>query len=302
MHFPHVFAYDSGTCLWRSFMKHVAIIYKRSRPDAKTLAGELRDWFEQQDIQVFCTQNIDDSNVACGYQKIDIPQSAEIAVVLGGDGTFLSVARFLEDRSTPVIGVNLGGLGFLTEITKETCHRELQEILNGKFEIEQRMRLQVITRREGKEIFRQSVLNDVVINKGALARIVDVKINIDGRYLTHYRADGLIFATPTGSTAYNLSAGGPIVYPTTRSIILTPICPFTLTNRPIILPSEVVIEVELGERIKDVTLTCDGQVGCQLAPSDTIFISAAANPLRLIKTPSVDYFEILRTKLKWGQY
>jgi len=288
--------------LWRISMQHVAIIYKRSRPDAKTLARELKVWFEQQQIQVFCSQNIDDSDVACGYQKIEIPRSAEVAVVLGGDGTFLSVARFLEDRSTPVIGVNLGGLGFLTEITKESCYRELQEILNGHYEIEERMRLQVITQRDGKEIFRQSVLNDVVINKGALARIVDVKINIDGRYLTHYRADGLIFATPTGSTAYNLSAGGPIVYPTARSTILTPICPFTLTNRPIILPSEVVIEVELGERIKDVTLTCDGQVGCQLAPSDTFFISAAVNPLQLIKTPSIDYFEILRTKLKWGQY
>jgi len=164
------------------------------------------------------------------------------------------------------------------------------------------MRLKVSTQRDGKEIFRQSVLNDVVINKGALARIVDVKISIDDRYLTHYRADGLIVATPTGSTAYNLSAGGPIVYPTSRSTILTPICPFTLTNRPIILPSEVIVTVELGERIKDVTLTCDGQVGCHLAASDKIFISAAPNPMRLIKTPSIDYFEILRTKLKWGQY
>ena len=283
-------------------MQHVAIIYKRSRPDAETLANKLTTWFERQQIEVFCTQNIDDSSVACGYQKIDIPQAAEIAIVLGGDGTLLSVARFLENRSTPIIGVNLGGLGFLTEISKETCYRELQTIVDGKYEIEERMRLQVSTQRDGKEIFRQSVLNDVVINKGALARIVDVKISIDDRYLTHYRADGLIVATPTGSTAYNLSAGGPIVYPTSHCTVLTPICPFTLTNRPIILPSEVVIQVELGERIKDVTVTCDGQVGCELASSDKIFISAAPNPLRLIKTPTIDYFEILRTKLKWGQY
>jgi len=283
-------------------MQHVAIIYKRSRPDAETLANKLTVWFEQQQIEVFCTQNIDDSSVACGYQKIDIPQAAEIAVVLGGDGTLLSVARFLENRTTPIVGVNLGGLGFLTEISKETCYRELQTIVDGKYEIEERMRLQVSTQRDGKEIFRQSVLNDVVINKGALARIVDVKISIDGRYLTHYRADGLIVATPTGSTAYNLSAGGPIVYPTSHCTVLTPICPFTLTNRPIILPSEVVIQVELGERIKDVTVTCDGQVGCELASSDKIFISAAPNPLSLIKTPTIDYFEILRTKLKWGQY
>ena len=282
-------------------MQHVAIIYKRFRADAKRLAEELAEWFQQQRIAVFCEQNIDDSQFGQGNPKIDIPAATDMAVVLGGDGTFLSVARFLEDRPTPIIGVNLGGLGFLTEISEEDCFQELEQILDGKYEIEERMRLQVKIQRDRREIFRQSVVNDVVINKGALARIVDVKISIDDRYLTHYRADGLIVATPTGSTAYNLSAGGPIVYPTAHSTILTPICPFTLTNRPIILPSDVSIEVELGERIKDVTLTCDGQVGCQLASSDQIIISAAPNPLRLIKTPAVDYFEILRTKLKWGQ-
>lgn len=282
-------------------MQHVAIIYKRFRADAKRLAEELAEWFQRQRIAVFCEQNIDDSQFGQGNPKIDIPAATNMAVVLGGDGTFLSVARFLEDRPTPIIGVNLGGLGFLTEISEEDCFQELEQILAGKYEIEERMRLQVKIQRDRREIFRQSVVNDVVINKGALARIVDVKISIDDRYLTHYRADGLIVATPTGSTAYNLSAGGPIVYPTAHSTILTPICPFTLTNRPIILPSDVSIQVELGERIKDVTLTCDGQVGCQLASSDQIIISAAPNPLRLIKTPAVDYFEILRTKLKWGQ-
>jgi NAD+ kinase len=282
-------------------MQHVAIIYKRFRADAKRLAEELAEWFQRQRIAVFCEQNIDDSQFGQGNPKIDIPAATDMAVVLGGDGTFLSVARFLEDRPTPIIGVNLGGLGFLTEISEEDCFQELEQILAGKYEIEERMRLQVKIQRDRREIFRQSVVNDVVINKGALARIVDVKISIDDRYLTHYRADGLIVATPTGSTAYNLSAGGPIVYPTAHSTILTPICPFTLTNRPIILPSDVSIQVELGERIKDVTLTCDGQVGCQLASSDQIIISAAPNPLRLIKTPAVDYFEILRTKLKWGQ-
>lgn len=282
-------------------MQHVAIIYKRFRADAKRLAERLSTWFQQQRIAVFCEQNIDDSQFGRDNPKINIPAATDMAIVLGGDGTFLSVARFLEDRHTPIIGVNLGGLGFLTEIGEEDCFHELEQILEGKYEIEERMRLQVFIRRERREVFRQSVVNDVVINKGALARIVDVKISIDGRYLTHYRADGLIVATPTGSTAYNLSAGGPIVYPTAHATILTPICPFTLTNRPIILPSDVVIQVELGERIKDVTLTCDGQVGCRLASSDQIVIAAALNPLRLIKTPAVDYFEILRTKLKWGQ-
>ena len=146
------------------------------------------------------------------------------------------------------------------------------------------------------------MLNDVVISKGVLARILDLKTSIDGHYLTHYRADGLIVSTPTGSTAYNLSAGGPIVYPTTSAVILTPICPFALTNRPIILPPEVTIQVELSELVEHVTLTCDGQVGCALDAADTILISVAPTPLRLIKTPSIHYFRILRTKLKWGQF
>jgi len=282
-------------------MHHIAIIYKRSRAEAGKLANELKLWLERYDIEVFCQQNIGDSEgVCCTYQKMDIPETVEVVIVLGGDGTFLSVARFLEDRSTPVVGVNLGGLGFLTEITTENCYHELKEILAGHYELEERMRLKVSIMREGVEIFRQSVLNDAVINKGALARIVDLKTTIDGRYLTYYRSDGLIVATPTGSTAYNLSAGGPIVYPTTRAIVLSPICSFTLTNRPIILPSSVTVQVELGEPTQDVTLTCDGQVGCALAGFDQIIISAAATPLCLIKTPSVDYFEILRTKLKWG--
>jgi len=283
-------------------MHHVAIIYKRTRSQATALANELSTWFESRHIEVFCRENIDNpEGVCCTHQNMDIPETVEMVVVLGGDGTFLSVARFLEDRSTPIIGVNLGGLGFLTEISTESCLRELQDILDGRYEIEERVRLQVGILREGSVVFRQSVLNDAVINKGALARIVDLKTSIDGRYLTHYRADGLIVATPTGSTAYNLSAGGPIIHPTSRVVVMTPICSFALTNRPIILPAEVTIQVELGEPTSDVTLTCDGQVGCELAPSDQIVISTAPTPLSLIKTPSIDYYEILRTKLKWGQ-
>jgi NAD+ kinase len=284
-------------------MHHIAVIYKRTRLEAAKLAKELTLWFETKDIQVFCRENIGDSEKECGfYPRIDIPKTVDMVVVLGGDGTFLSVARFLDERFTPIVGVNLGGLGFLTEISAETCFRELETIVGGRFEIEERMRLNVVIERGQKEILRQTVLNDVVINKGALARIVELKTTIDGRYLTHYKADGLIVATPTGSTAYNLSAGGPIVYPTTRAMVLSPICSFTLTNRPIILPSEVTVQVELEEGVKDVALTCDGQVGCALAPFDRITISSATIPLHLIKTPSIDYLEILRTKLKWGQY
>jgi NAD+ kinase len=240
-------------------------------------------------------------DIAFDLPAVEIPESVQLVIVIGGDGTFLSVARFLENRSIPIAGINLGGLGFLTEISTANCFSEIEQILQGNYTIEERMRLKVVILRGGKEYFRHAVLNDVVINKGALARIVELKMVIDGRYLTHYRADGLIVATPTGSTAYNLSAGGPILYPTANAIILTPICPFTLANRPIILPPHVTISVEPEVHIQRLTLTCDGQVGWVLAPADRIVITAGASPIRCIRTPSVDYFEILRSKLKWGQ-
>ncbi|HOV85628.1 MAG TPA: NAD(+)/NADH kinase [Syntrophobacteraceae bacterium] len=283
-------------------MQCVAIVYKRSRPEAAKLARIIKDWLTSRHVEVLCQENVDQQGRSCASSpKLEIPPQAQTVIVLGGDGTLLSVARFLAGRTTPVMGINLGGLGFLTEINMEDCFRELKEILGNNYEIEERMRLEVTIQRDGQEVIRQSVLNDAVINKGALARIIDIKTSIDGKYLTNYRADGLIVATPTGSTAYNLSAGGPIVYPTARVVVLTPICPFTLTHRPIILPSEVVIQVEIVGPARDLTLTCDGQVGCELSPLDRIRISTQASPLRLIKTPSINYFEILRTKLKWGQ-
>lgn len=282
-------------------MRHIAIIYKRMRPEAAQLAKDIKEWFENRKIMVFCKENLDNSGVSCLYQKIEIPRSVEVVIVVGGDGTFLSVARFIENRSLPIIGINLGGLGFLTEISADSCFAELEKILAGDFEIEERMRLRVSVWRDGKETFSHRVLNDAVINKGALARIIDLETCIDGHFLTHYRGDGLIVSTPTGSTAYNISAGGPIVFPTAQAVILTPICPFTLTNRPIILPAHVTTRIRLAEPASDVTLTCDGQVGCLIAPADQIHIAAAATPLRIIKAPAVDHFEILRTKLKWGQ-
>ncbi|GLI33813.1 NAD(+)/NADH kinase [Desulforhabdus amnigena] len=282
-------------------MKHIAIIYKRTRPEAAELTANLSHWFEERKIRVFSHENIDRSCASRDHESLIIPESVEAVVVLGGDGTFLSVARLLEKRSTPIMGVNLGGLGFLTEYSTESYFREFQQILDGNYEIEERMRLEISVLRGNQVIFRLGALNDAVINKGALARIIDLETTIDGRYLTRYRGDGLIVATPTGSTAYNLSAGGPIVYPTAQCIMLTPICPFTVSNRPIIFPPKVTVQIKPREPIQDVTLTCDGQIGYQLDSSDRIVISASTNPLRLIKTQSIDYFEILRTKLKWGQ-
>ena len=281
-------------------MRQVAIIYKRSREEAARLADDLSRRLQSRSIGAYCRENIDSPGFCCAYDNLKIPEAVDMIVVLGGDGTFLSVARLLENRTIPVVGVNLGGLGFLTEIGREDCFREIEKILDGDFEIEERMRLLVTIRRGDVEIFRQPVLNDAVVNKGALARIVDLRTSIDDRFLTQYRADGLIVATPTGSTAYSLSAGGPIVYPTVRSIILTPICSFALTNRPIILPHTATVGIEIADPLTDVTLTCDGQVGYELRPEDRIQITADATPLRLIKTSGIDYLQILRTKLKWG--
>lgn len=282
-------------------MRQIVIVYKHGRKDAGDFAEELKTWLNTRGISVNCRENPEDSEARSTPSGLQIDADAEVAIVLGGDGTFLSVARALQDRITPIIGVNLGGLGFLTEISREMCFQDLEEILAGNYVVEERMRLQVSIKRGQREILRQTVLNDVVINKGALARIVDLKATIDGRYLTNYRADGLIVATPTGSTAYNLSAGGPIIYPTAQAIVVTPICSFTLTNRPIILPADVQVEVELGDRVQDVSLTCDGQVGCELAAADRVQMVSSPTPLHLIKPESTDYFEVLRTKLKWGQ-
>lgn len=282
-------------------MRHVAIIYKRMRPEAARLARQVKEWFEKRNIEVFLQENIDNSGVSCVYRKIDIPNAVEAVVVIGGDGTFLSVARFIERKPIPIIGINFGGLGFLTEISADSCFTELERVLSGEFDIEERLILRVSVRREGKEIFNHRVLNDAVINKGALARIIDLHATIDGHFLTRYHGDGLIICTPTGSTAYNISAGGPIIFPTAKAIILTPICPFTLTNRPIVLPADVTVTIEIGEPATDVTLTCDGQIGCLIQDPDRVVVTAAATPLRIIKAPGVDHFEILRSKLKWGQ-
>jgi NAD+ kinase len=211
------------------------------------------------------------------------------------------VARLLTERTIPVLGVNIGGMGFLTEVSLEDCYRFFEDILGQRFEVERRMRLQAGLFRQGECLLNGTVLNDVVINKAALARIVDLEVTIDGLPLTTYRADGLIVGTATGSTAYNLSAGGPIVYPTAETIILTPICEFSLTNRSIILPGDAHVEIRVGAKATDVTLTCDGQVGCELQADDVVRVEEAPQPLFLIKSRQEDYFTILRNKLKWGQ-
>ncbi|MFP3869681.1 MAG: NAD(+)/NADH kinase [Syntrophobacteria bacterium] len=285
-------------------MALITIIYKRGNELAARLGAEMEQWFRQRGVDVFLRENV-------GYTRgeqtkphelaLQIPPDSLAVVVLGGDGTLLSVARFLQDRTVPLLGVNIGGMGFLTEVSMEDRYRFLEDILAQRFEIEERMRLHASIFRAGECCASSTVLNDVAINKAALARIVDLEVTIDGLYLTTYRADGLIVATPTGSTAYNLSAGGPIVFPTATAVILTPICSFTLTNRSIVLPGAAHVEITVSLKASDVTLTCDGQMGCQLQPGDLVSIKRVPQPLRMVKARQEDYFTILRDKLKWGQ-
>jgi NAD+ kinase len=283
-------------------MAKITIIYKRGRSLAAQLGLEMKEWFERRNVEVFLSENVDHQAHQESLENplLQIPPDSLAVVVLGGDGTLLSVARLLRDLPIPVLGVNIGGMGFLTEVSLEDRYRFLEDILAQRFEVEDRMLLQAFISRTGPSLSGITVLNDVVINKAALARIVDLEVTIDGLYLTTYRADGLIVATPTGSTAYNLSAGGPIVYPTARAIIMTPICSFSLANRSIVLPGNACVEIVVSTKPSDVTLTCDGQMGCNLLPGDRVTIKRAPHPLHLVKARQEDYFTSLRKKLKWG--
>ena len=225
-----------------------------------------------------------------------------MVIVLGGDGTLLSVARLVGDLRTPILAVNLGSLGFLTETTIEDVFTQLDKILAGEYVIQERLRLTTCVNRHEERLPQPVVLNDVVINKGALARILSLDVYVDGLYLTTYRADGLIVSTPTGATAYSMAAGGPILSPSIHAMVLTPICPYTLSHRPIVLPDSAQIDVILQTPDEDVLITLDGQVGIALSYRDVISIQRAAEPIRLIRTTKPDqYFHILRTKLKWGE-
>ncbi len=277
-------------------MKSVAIITKKHKPDAWQAGRDLRDWFQGRGIEACHLENEPDPDVP------PLPPGVEFIVVMGGDGTILSVARHYACLNIPVLGVNLGGFGFLTEISLDELYPSMQDhVLTGKYEVEERMMLRATIFRRGQAYWQEHVLNDAVINKGALARIAELTTWIDAEYLTTYRADGLIVATPTGSTAYNLSAGGPIVYPTLRHIIVLPICSHTLSNRPIILPDTVTAAVTLDEKAQDLYLTLDGQVGQALQPGDRVEIKLASCHLKLVKSPHRTHFEVLRTKLGWGE-
>jgi NAD+ kinase len=280
-----------------------------ARPDLGQAGPTLRElirWLRERGVGVCLEERtarlVQDLAATCGVASgREVVQQADALVVLGGDGTLLAASHVVQ-KPIPVLGVNFGSLGFLTEITLPELYPALEGVLAGTYRFEERRMLHAEVRRGSKPQSAGDVLNDVVITKAAFSRIIELDVAVDGAFVSSFRADGLIVSSPTGSTAYNLAAGGPILHPTLPAVVLTPICPHMLSNRPLVVSDGVTIEVSLRDaRDGDVQITLDGQQGFPLAPHDTVTVTRSAHAIRLVKAPGRDYFEVLRTKLKWGE-
>jgi len=264
----------------------VVIVTKPHQPDVARLASELAAWFEAK-------------NIHASLDPASAPR-ADLCVVVGGDGTLLAAARLMGERQVPILAINYGGLGFLTEVTRDEMYPALEGVLAGQIVTNTRMMMDVTVHRDGALVATYQALNDAVIHKGTLARIIELEAWVDSQYVSKFRSDGLILSTPTGSTAYNVSAGGPIVYPTMSAIIMTPISSHTLTNRPLVLPSESRVEITLRSVPDDVYVTVDGQVGTKLESGDRVTVKKSQRCVQLITPAGKGFFDVLRDKLKWG--
>lgn len=279
----------------------IGILTKPKEPRADQLAAQIAEWAAEREINLFVNDRV--KNLPPGTfsnTAREIADLSDLIIVLGGDGTMIAAARLVAGRDIPVVGVNLGSLGYLTEFTAEEAVPALEYVVRGDYEIERRMMLDWRVMRDGDEISTSSALNDVVVNKSAMARIIDIECWVGPHYVTTYRADGLIVASPTGSTAYNLSAGGPIIHPATHAIAICPICPHTLTNRPLVLADTLEIMLKLNIAEQEVMLTSDGQTGLKLSAGDRVEIRKSAKSFSTVLPRNKDYFKILRNKLKWS--
>lgn len=279
----------------------IHVVCKRNNEDAVRIAQTVVEQFGDTAevwLDEGCSRKL---NYKKTFEIEHVGEGADFILVLGGDGTLLSAARYVREKEVPILGVNLGGLGFLTEISVDELADMLTLCLKGDYTVSRRTMLDAVVKREGDDIFALTVLNDAVITKDALARIIDIETYVDDQYLVTFKADGLILSTPTGSTGYSLAAGGPILYPSLSHIVLTPICPHMLTNRPIILPEEVAVRIRLRSPEERVILTLDGQVGFPLEYGDEVVVRTSPFKVNLIRSASKGYFEILRTKLLWGE-
>ncbi|HYL06471.1 MAG TPA: NAD(+)/NADH kinase [Thermoanaerobaculia bacterium] len=279
-------------------LERIGVVAKRTSREAAETAGELAEWLRRRDLEV----SLDAPTLATLGRRepaFSLTAECDLVVALGGDGTLLSVARALSP-GVPILGVNLGNLGFLTEIGRADLYPALMDVLAGKFRIEARALFDVERRSDGRPPERFRVLNDAVITKSALSRIIELTMVVDGHLIARYRADGVIISTPTGSTAYNLSAGGPILNPLLPVAALTPICAHALSLRPIVVPGTSRIEVTLETQREEVFLTLDGQEGRELAYGETVAVTQSAAAVHLVKVSDRSFYDNLREKLRWG--
>ncbi len=285
----------------RPVIRTVGIVSRPRRTDIAKVVPPLLDWLGQRGI----TPLLDEETAAClscpGAPRKDLPANADMLIVLGGDGTLLAAARLSVVRNIPILPVNLGALGFLTSVTLEDMYPVLEQAIRGEARFSDRVMLESSVIRDGKTFHHARALNDAVLNKAALARIVDLQLHVDGEFVCNFKADGLIISTPTGSTAYSLAAGGPVVYPIVSAFVITPICPHTLTNRPLVIRDTSKIEVDFQGGDASIFLTLDGQVGVELCPGDRVKLAALPERLRLVRPQQKSYFSVLRDKLKWGE-
>lgn len=288
-------------------IKSVGVIVKPNHAEALQTALELSEWLEARGITLVGEPYSVELGPDGHPSDIETAESkrfgseADLIVVLGGDGTMISTARLIGDYEVLVLGVNYGSLGYLTDFRIEEMFPTLEDIFEGKYEKDRRVMLTAEHIRGGEILAKGRVLNDVVINKAALARIIEIDVSLNGLYVNSFRSDGLIVSTPTGSTAYNLSAGGPIIYPSMNAVVVTPICPFTLTNRPIVVPDDARIELQLLNENEGVVLTLDGQIGYTMEGGDRVIIRKSRTTFNLVQPQNRNYFDVLRNKLKWGR-
>ena len=284
-------------------IKKIGIISKPKKLEIREIVPPLLKWLRERDIDVCIdkeTGAIINTSEPC-LTRNEMPGKVDLLMVLGGDGTLLATARALKGKPVPILAVNLGGLGFLTVITQEELYATLEGVLRGEYRSERRVQIEGSLIRADEVITSFLALNDAVLNKGAISRILDFELRVNGQFVSSYKSDGLIVSTPTGSTAYSLAAGGPITVPNVQAFIVTPICAHTLTHRPLVLPDTASIEIAVTTQREAAYLTVDGQVGIATHSEDRVRLKKADSYVELIQSPDKDYFRILQQKLKWGE-
>ena len=289
-------------------IRRVGVVVKPNQPEALKTTCHLIEWLDAHGIKLVGTPDLDrqriESETGCPMEIVEperLAAGVDLIVVLGGDGTMIGTSRMIGDYDVPVIGINYGTLGYLAEFRVEEMYTALESVFNGDYDLDTRVRLSVELVRGEEVLMHSRVLNDVVINKSALARIIELEAYMNGQLISSFRADGLIISTPTGSTAYNLSAGGPVIYPSMNALVITPICPFTLSDRPLVVPDNALIELRLRTMKEDVVLTLDGQVGLPIMPEHHVRIRKSLTTFKIVQPKDRNYFEVLREKLRWGK-